>query len=588
MFQRGTIRTKIVIIGLLQLLLLSGALLGLYYRQAQESARDECLARARSLVLTVESVRNEMACKWDQGLFSQRQVTEWAKKGETKKILAAIPVVTAWKSAMAKAKEGGYEFRVPKLQPRNPAHNPDEVEARALAALTKDDLKEFCEIDKEHNALRYFRPIRLTQECLLCHGDPADSARLWGNSQGLDPTGTRMENWKVGEVHGAFEVVQSLDEADAKTCAAIWKAGTLVIGLAAASALAFFMLITCSITNPLRDTVAAFKVFAGGDLTRTLKVHGNDEVGELRTSANVLIEKLRDMMGKVNHCAAELGGASTQLSATAEQLAHGAEATTQQSGAVAAAAEEMSTSMQHMATSTEQMSGNVKSVASAVEQMTAAISEVARSAERAAGVADSAARSAETSNNKIGHLSVAAVEIGKVIEVIQDIAEQTNLLALNATIEAARAGDAGKGFAVVATEVKELAKQTSQATEDIRRRIESIQGSAGEAVQALHEISHVVTQVNEASRTIASAVEEQSITTREIAQNVARAAENAETVSTGVTQSAAATREVTENIARVDRNARQTAEEASQTRIAGNVAAELAEQLRTMIGQFRA
>jgi methyl-accepting chemotaxis protein len=587
MFQSGTIRKKIVVIGLLQLMLLSGVLFSLYYYQARESARAECLARAKSLVLTVESVRDEMARKWDQGLFSQQQVTDWAKKGEMNKIVAAIPVVTAWNSAMAKAKEGGYEFRVPKFQPRNPAHNPDAIESRALAALA-NDLEETYEIDKERNALRYFRPIRLTQECLLCHGDPATSARLWGNNQGLDPTGTHMENWKVGEVHGAFEVVQSLDEADAKTCAALWKGGALVLGLAVASALGFFMLITRSITNPLRHTVAAFKVFAAGDLTQTLKVHSNDEVGELRASANVLIAKLRDMMGKVNHCATELGGASTQLSATAEQLAHGAEATTQQSGAVAAAAEEMSASMQHMAASTEQMSGNVKSVASAVEQMTAAISEVARSAERAAGVADSAARSAETSNNKIGHLSVAAVEIGKVIEVIQDIAEQTNLLALNATIEAARAGDAGKGFAVVATEVKELAKQTSQATEDIRGRIESIQASAGDAVQALQEISCVVTQVNEASRTIASAVEEQSITTREIAQNVARAAENAETVSTGVAQSAAATREVTENISRVDRNARQTAEEAGQTRAAGSVAAELAEQLRTMIGQFRA
>jgi methyl-accepting chemotaxis protein len=588
MFQSGTIRTKICVIGLLQALLLSGVLFGLYYHQAREGARDECLARARSLVLTVESVRDEMARKWDQGLFSRQQISDWAKKGETKKIFAAIPVVTAWHSAMAKAKEGGYEFRVPKFQPRNPAHNPDALESRALAALTADDLKETYEIDKDRNALRYFHPIRLTQECLLCHGDPATSAQLWGNNQGLDPTGTRMENWKAGEVHGAFEVVQSLDEADAKTCAALWRGGALVIGLAAASALVFFVLITRSITNPLRHTVAAFKVFAAGDLTQTLNVHGNDEVGELRKSANVLIAKLRDMMGKVSHCATELGGASTQLSATAAQLAQGAEATTQQSGTVAAAAEEMSTSMQHMAASTEKMSGNVKSVASAVEQMTAAITEVARSAERAAGVADSAACSVETSNNKIGNLSVAAVEIGKVIEVIQDIAEQTNLLALNATIEAARAGDAGKGFAVVATEVKELAKQTSQATEDIRRRIESIQGSAGDAVQALQEISRVVTQVNEASRTIASAVEEQSITTREIAQNVARAAENAETVSTGVAQSAAATREVTENIARVDRNARQTAQDAGQTRAAGNVAAELAEQLRGMIGQFRA
>jgi methyl-accepting chemotaxis protein len=575
-------------IGLLQLLLVSGALFCMYYRQARTSAQEECLARAKSVVLTVESVRDEMARKWDAGLFSQEQLIEWAKKGQTKKIFAAIPVVTAWHAAMLQAKEGGYEFRVPKFQPRNPLHTPDPIEARALTALAKDDVKELCEIDREQNALRYFRPIRLTQECLLCHGNPANSARLWGNSQGLDPTGARMEDWKVGEVHGAFEIVQSLDAADAKTRVALCKGGAVVLGIAIVSLLAFFVLITRSITDPIRDTVAALKTFAAGDLSRTLDVHTNDEVGELRTSANMLIDKLRDMMGKVNHCAAELGGASTQLSTTAEQLANGAEATTQESGAVASAAAEMSTSMQHMATSTEEMSSHVKSVAAAVEQMTAAISEVARSAERAAGVADSAANSATTSNEKIGTLSVAAVEIGKVIEVIQDIAEQTNLLALNATIEAARAGDAGKGFAVVATEVKELAKQTSQATEDIRRRIESIQGSAGEAVQSLQEIGRVVAQVNEASRTIASAVEEQSITTREIAENVARAAENAETVSAGVSQSAAATREVTENIARVDCNARQTAEEAGQTRAAGKVAAELAGELRSIIGQFRA
>ena len=149
-------------------------------------------------------------------------------------------------------------------------------------------------------------------------------------------------------------------------------------------------------------------------------------------------------------------------------------------------------------------------------------------------------------------LGAAADEIGKVIEVIQDIAEQTNLRALNATIEAARAGEAGKGFAVVATEVKELAKQTASATDDIRRRIEGIQNSTGESVRAIGEISEVIKNVNEVSRTIASAVEEQSITTREIAQNVAQTTTAAEAVSRGVAESASACQEVTRNISQVD------------------------------------
>ena len=150
---------------------------------------------------------------------------------------------------------------------------------------------------------------------------------------------------------------------------------------------------------------------------------------------------------------------------------------------MAAAAEQMSANMSIMSASTEQMSGNVKAVASAVEQLTASINEIAKSAEQAATVANSAAGLAKAGNTTIGDLGTAAGEIGKVIEVIQDIAEQTNLLALNATIEAARAGDAGKGFAVVATEVKELARQTAAATEDIRRRIGGIQTSTGQVVQ---------------------------------------------------------------------------------------------------------
>jgi methyl-accepting chemotaxis protein len=202
-------------------------------------------------------------------------------------------------------------------------------------------------------------------------------------------------------------------------------------------------------------------------------------------------------------------------------------------------------------------------------------------------VADNAARLAETSNGKIDHLSTATEEIGKVVEVIQEIAEQTKLLALNATIEAARAGDAGKGFAVVATEVKELARETAVATEDIRRRIEGIQQSTGSAIAAISEIGKVVTQINGASRTIASAVEEQSATTREIARHVAQAASGATIVAAGVAQTAAATQEVTESISRVDQNAKRTVDDAGQTRDAGCALAALAEEIQSMVAEFK-
>jgi methyl-accepting chemotaxis protein len=586
MFENWTLRRKILVLGVAQLILVTGVLFYLNHRHTRSLVEDEYVARAQSIAMNAESVREEMGRKWALGLFDQQRLTDWAKQGQMEKVLAAVPIVTAWKAAQAKAKDGGYEFRVPKSQPRNPKNEPDTVEKRALAALAGGTSNEYHEIDPEKNAIRYFRPIRLTQECLACHGSPSRSEALWGNRDGKDCTGAAMEDWHVGEVHGAFEVVQSLDGADARMAQA-FRLGVMVVGgLVCLAGLAMFGLVNRSITSPLKATVEAFGKIAKGDLAHRLSVDSHDEIGELRRSANTMTERLRDMILGISSCSRDLGRASGELSNTATQLAQGAEQTTRQSSTVAAAAEQMSVSMGGMAQSSEQMSQNVNLVATSVEEMTAAIGEVARSAEQAANVADDAAQLAQSTNHEISQLGTTANEVGQVIEVIQDIAEQTKLLALNATIEAARAGEAGKGFAVVATEVKELARPTAEATDDIRRRVEGIQSSAGQAVDAITHIVEVVGRVNGASRTIASAVEEQSITTKEIARNLAQTANGARTVSEGVSQTAAATREVSENIARVDQNARHTAGDASRTHDAGALLLELSGRLETMVSQF--
>jgi methyl-accepting chemotaxis protein len=334
---------------------------------------------------------------------------------------------------------------------------------------------------------------------------------------------------------------------------------------------------------------------AGGDLTQAYAVAAADddtaEVGgtfnRIAAAVNAMCQNLRQVFSGLTTNAGHLASTSTELSATATQLAGGAEETNSQAATVAAAAEEMSTNMTNMAASTEQMTANVKAVSTAVEELTASIGEIAKTAGQTSTIASTAAQLADSSNVTIGQLGSAADEIGKVIEVIQDIAEQTNLLALNATIEAARAGEAGKGFAVVATEVKELAKQTANATQDIRSRIEGIQASTGEAVRSIKEVGEAIQRVNSASTTIAAAVEEQSITTREIASNVHQTATAASTVSTGVAESAAACAEITRNMAGVDQAAKQTAQGASQTQVVGSELSTLSEQLRGMVSQFQ-
>ncbi len=243
-------------------------------------------------------------------------------------------------------------------------------------------------------------------------------------------------------------------------------------------------------------------------------------------------EELAQIMAAVANNANTLGASAEELTAVSTQMSANAEETASQANVVSAAS--------------EQVSKNVQTVATGVEEMGASIREIAGNANDAARVAQQAVSVAETTNQIIAKLGESSIEIGKVIKVITSIAEQTNLLALNATIEAARAGEAGKGFAVVANEVKELAKETAKATEDISQKIEAIQGDTSGAVEAIQQISQIIEQINDISNTIASAVEEQSVTTSEISRNVAEAAQGSNEISQNITQVASAAESTTQ------------------------------------------
>jgi methyl-accepting chemotaxis protein len=379
-------------------------------------------------------------------------------------------------------------------------------------------------------------------------------------------------------------------EQDARSIQSSMLLFSLITGVAAGLAiLSVALLIIRGLLRPITDTVTTLKNIAegDGDLTQQLNENQIGELGELAKYFNKFVRRTHDIVRSIAGNVTTLSGASSSLSMSAEHLSSGANQSKMQSATVSSAAEELSINMEVIANSTEDMSNSISTVATAVEEMKATISEIASNAERTADVAGQAASLAEVSNDKVGDMGAAAEEIGKVIEVIQDIAEQTNLLALNATIEAARAGEAGKGFAVVATEVKELAKQTANATDDIRGRIEAMQNSTGSAVQSIREISQVVSRVNELSRMIASAVEEQNITTQQIAGHVSSAAEMANVVARGVAESAAASREITESMSHVDDVLHDTVSNAEQSRVAGDDLSRLAAEMQELVGQFQ-
>lgn len=353
--------------------------------------------------------------------------------------------------------------------------------------------------------------------------------------------------------------------------------------------LTVMILLSNWISRGIRRTVKMLQDISQGegDLTQRLAVLSHDELGELASAFNAFMDKQQDLIRQLAGNASTLNGASAGLSTTAQQLASGAEATQERSTQVAAAAEEMRANIANISQSVNHVSDNIHMVAQSVEQVTTTLNDMARSAGQAAGVAGNAARLAADSNERIGNLGSAADAIGKVIEVIQDIAEQTNLLALNATIEAARAGDAGKGFAVVATEVKELARQTASATEDIRGRIEGIQGTSQLAVQSIGEISGVIAEVSQLSQAMAAAVEEQSATTRDIARNLRDSSSAAEVAAHGVSETALASEEIARNVAELSQTAHQASQNAVRTQAAGQDLESLAGQINAMVGRFR-
>ncbi len=315
------------------------------------------------------------------------------------------------------------------------------------------------------------------------------------------------------------------------------------------------------IVKPLRQLVDRLKDIAEGegDLSKRLNFESHDEIGQVGASFNVFMDKLQVLIKAVAANIHAVAAASEELSASSQQITANSEQTSAQANVLSA--------------SSEQVNHHLQTVATGSEEMTSSIKEIARNAHDSAKAATAAVQVAIEANEVVSQLGDSSTEIGQVIKVITSIAQQTNLLALNATIEAARAGEAGKGFAVVANEVKELAKQTAHATEDISRKLQTIQENASRAIGTITHIGDVIKQVNDISNSIAAAVEQQNSTTNEISRNITEAAKNSSEIAANITGVAAA--------------AQNTAQGAGHSAKAAQSLAGMSSKLQELVSHFR-
>lgn len=342
-----------------------------------------------------------------------------------------------------------------------------------------------------------------------------------------------------------------------------------------------------NISRPVLEAMKFAKAMSEGDFTRNLSINQKDEIGSLASALNHMTSNLGSMFKRITKGVETLSSSSLQLSTISGQMSAGGEQTSGKANTVAAAAGQMSANISSLAESMENAATNVRFVVDATKEMISTVDEIGQKSEKAHSITAEAVSEAQRASAEIISLGKAAKEIDKVSAAITEISEQTNLLALNATIEAARAGEAGKGFAVVANEIKELAKQTAEATQDIKDMVEGIQNSTGESVTRVESITKVIDAVNEIVNTIASAVEEQTATTGEIAKNMAQMADGIQEINENVAQSSIVAGEIAQDIFEVNHSSSEMSCRSSEVNLNAEELKSLANELMEIAGKFK-
>ena len=497
------------------------------------------------------------------------------------RIFGTIPVVAGWTAAENAAEKEGLSFRITAFEARNPKNEPTaEGEPFRYQMLT--DLTEQVKsggdismnrVNSETNTLHYMRAITLTDDCMMCHGQPGGPNDPDGDGQ--DILGFAMEGWEPGKMHGSYELMMPLGTMDASVAnfvatGAMWTAPLLIGG-----ALIFALLMRRMFSKPMANLIHRVRDIAEGegDLTQRIDSGSKDELGVLSGWFDKFIERIQGTIRDVSEASTEVAAAATEIAASSEEMSQGMDNQNAQVAQISSAIEEMSASIGEVASKANEAASNADASGKAATEGGEVVSETIEGMNAIALAVREGASSVKA-------LGAKSDEIGQIIEVINDIAEQTNLLALNAAIEAARAGEHGRGFAVVADEVRKLADRTTKATDEIGTSIEAIQTETEQAVKRMDAGTEQVS-------TGVSSAQKAGTSLGEIVESARQVATMVQTIAAATEEQGAAAGEISQNAEGIAAVTRESTEGARQAAEAATQLSERAETLKRLVSKFK-
>jgi methyl-accepting chemotaxis protein len=561
-----------------------------FIRGYTRDAKADMMEKAASFTALADETKNHVSRMHAAGSFDpEKLVTEaldQVSKGKhynTTEFYNTIPVVAGWTAAQKAAERENLEFKVPAFDARNKDNAPpkgsfrEELLKKLTEQVKRGGDEYIGEIDTATNTLHYMRAIKLDASCMGCHGDPAkyDKRDEQGNYDGKDMLGFQMENWKEGDMHGAYEIIMPLQNMDTQVAGFItgglmWTVPMVVVAIGG-----FIWMLSVLLGKPLNTLIGLINDLASGDgdLTKRTNMNRGDEIGRLSSGVDVFVSNLHKIIADVAGATREVTAAATQISASSEEMARGLTQQEQQTQQVSAAVEEMAASVQEVS---QRGSDASKAAKASQEDATGGSEVVSQTVTEIKAIAEDVSKSASA----VTELGSKSEQIGEIIKVINDIADQTNLLALNAAIEAARAGEHGRGFAVVADEVRKLAERTQKATEEVGSSIREIQSQTTSAVQLIesgsNRVSKGVDLANSAGQALGR-INQSSVGLASMVQSIAAAAE----------QQSAASQQISKAVENINTVTRESSQGAGQMAQAAATLSQQSERLQSLVGKFK-